>query len=263
MPGWLQAGLWGLLSGSALLIGTAVAWYAAIPSRVIAVIMSFGSGVLVSALSFDLMEEALHTGGFWPTIGGFVGGAAVYTAANVVLSHRGARHRKRSGSQQPSDAGSGIAIVLGALLDGIPESVAIGVSLLGPGSVGIAAVVAIFLSNVPEGLSGTAGMKKAGRSFAYVFGLWGGITLASGIAALLGYVVIGGLGTGVVAATDAVAAGAILAMIADTMIPEAFEVTHDYAGLITVLGFMVAFALSQLASPDKSPAPPPATTAPG
>jgi ZIP family zinc transporter len=211
--------------------------------------MAFGSGVLISALSFDLIGEAFRRGGFTPVAVGFLGGAAVYTAVNYVLNHHGARHRKRSGTQQPSetdDAGSGLAIALGALLDGVPESIVIGTSLLAGGAVSWVAVVAIFLSNIPEGLSSSAGMRKAGRSRAYVFGVWGAITLVSGAAAWAGFAVFGHFSAGVVAATTAVAAGAILAMLADTMIPEAFEHAHDFAGLITVAGFLAAFALSKL-----------------
>ena len=246
MPGWAQAGGWGLVSGSALIIGALIAYFAAVPSRVIAFVMSFGSGVLISALSFELMEEGFTPGRVVADRFGFVAGATVYTFANVWLSRRGAKHRKRSGEQQPSDADSGTAIALGALLDGIPELVVIGVSLLGGGVVSMTAVIAIFLSNIPEGLSSASGMKKAGRSALYIFGLWTGITIISGIAALLGYIVVGDLGPGVVAATNAVAAGAILSMIADTMIPEAFEANHDYAGLVTVIGFLIAFGLSHL-----------------
>lgn len=141
---------------------------------------------------------------------------------------------------------AGLAIAVGALLDGIPESIVIGVTMIHGGAVSWVAVIAIFLSNVPEGLSSAAGMKQAGRSALYVFGLWTAIAVVSGIASLIGYSVFAGFSEGVIAATEAVAAGAILAMIADTMIPEAFEVAHDYAGLITVAGFLAAFVLSKL-----------------
>jgi ZIP family zinc transporter len=245
---WLEAGLWGLLAGSALLIGAAVGYHARVPQRLIAAIMAFGSGVLISALSFDLMQEAYERGGFGATATGFVVGAVVYTAANWVLTHKGAKHRKRSGDQQTKEsenAGSGAAIALGALLDGIPESIVIGLSLLAGGNVSFVAVSAIFLSNIPEGLSSAAGMKKAGRSAVYTFGVWGGIALTSGLAALVGFTLFEGCSSGVVAATTATAAGAILAMLADTMIPEAFEGSHELAGLITVLGFLAAFALTK------------------
>ena len=248
LPLWLQAGLWGLLAGGALLLGAFVGYRFQVPQRLIAAIMAFGSGVLISALSFELMEHAFHTGGIASTAAGFLGGALVYTLANWFLSQRGARHRKRSARQRPAheNGGSSTAIAVGALLDGIPESIVIGLSMLGGSGVSMVAVAAIFLSNIPEGLSSAAGMKQSGRSRRYIFGIWGGIALASGVAALLGYSVFRHFSPQVVAATTAVAAGGVLAMLVDTMIPEAFEETHDFAGLITVTGFLAAFTLSKL-----------------
>ena len=249
MPLWLQAGLWGFVAGAALLIGAAIAYFVQVPQRIIAGIMAFGSGVLISALSFDLMDEAYKRGGFDSTAIGFLGGASVYTFANWILNKQGAKHRKQSGEKQPTeseDSGSGLAIALGALLDGIPESIVIGLSMLQGGKVSMVAVIAIFLSNIPEGLSSAAGMKKAGRGAGYIFGVWGGIAAISGVAALVGYSVFSGFNSEIIAATTAVAAGGILAMLADTMIPEAFEEAHEFAGLITVAGFLCAFVLTKM-----------------
>lgn len=250
MPQWAVAGLWGSLGGSALVLGATAGWFFRLPRRVIAGVMAAGAGVLISAVAFELIEQAARQGGLLSTGVGFVAGALVYTLANVALARYGAKHRKRSGSSpdkaQPSETG-GLAIAVGALLDGVPESIVIGVSLLGGGAVGVATVAAVFLSNIPEGLSSAAGMKQAGRSFRYVFGVWGGIAAASGLAAVVGSIAFADAPPPVIAAVTAVAAGAILAMLVDTMIPEAFETAHDYAGLITVIGFLAAFALTRLA----------------
>jgi len=248
MPVWIEAGLWGLLGGAALVLGALVAWFVKVPPAVVAAVMAFGSGVLISAVAFDLMEEAADSGGLGPTALGFGGGAVVYLGANALLARRGARHRKRSGDQQPSESeqeGSGAAIAVGALLDGIPESVVLGVGLLAGGAVSFPVLAAVFISNVPEGLSSAAGMKRSGRSARYVFGVWTTIAVLSGLAALLGYVTLGSAPPEVIAVITAVAAGAILTMIADTMIPEAFQQTRTWTGLITALGFLVAFAIDR------------------
>jgi len=251
MPLALQAGLWGLVSGSALLIGAVAGWFAPMSRRLVAGIMAFGAGVLISALSFELMDEAWRDGGVWPVAGGFFGGAALFTICNQLLAAWGARHRKRSdpklrSSHGQQNANNGAALALGALIDGIPESIVIGVSLLEGRGVGFVAVVAVFLSNLPEGLASAAGMRAEGKSAAFVFLLWSAIALVSGAAALGGYLAFDGVAPAAVAAVQAVAAGAILAMIVDTMVPEAFEGTPDYAGLIAVAGFLAAFLLSKL-----------------
>src|SRR3954471_746915 len=248
MPTWLEAGLWGLLGGGALVIGALIAWFTSVPPKIVAAVMAFGSGVLISAVAFDLMEEAENTGGMPATASGFLAGAVVYLAANLVLARRGARHRKRSSGMMPSEseqAGSGMAIAIGALLDGIPESVVLGLGLLGGGTVSASVLAAVFISNVPEGLSSAAGMKRSGRSARYVFGVWIGIAVISGLSALFGYVALGGAPPELVAVITAIAAGAILTMVADTMIPEAFEKTILWTGVITTVGFLVAFALER------------------
>lgn len=248
MPVWLQALFWGTLAGSALVLGSALSWWWSIPAKVVSLIMSFGAGVLVSALAFDLVDEAVRGGGLWSTVGGFLTGAVVYVAANALLATRGAQHRKRSRGKQPSEAdspGSGTAIAVGALLDGIPESVVLGLGLVAGGAVSPAVLAAVFISNVPEGLSSTAGMKRAGRSAGYVFSVWGGIAILSGLASVIGYATLQNAPGEVVAFITATAAGAILAMLADTMIPEAFEEHHMLTGLVTATGFVAAFAISQ------------------
>ena len=249
MPVAIQAGLWGALAGSALVVGALVGWFVRLPPRWIAAVMAFGAGVLVSALSFEMMEQAWRRGGLVATSLGFLGGALAYTAAGAALARAGAKHRKRSGDRQRSEArraGSGAAIAIGALLDGVPESIVVGLSLLDGAGPSVATVVAVFLSNLPEGLSSAAGMRAAGRSAVYVLGVWAAIAAASGIAAWAGCALMADVPTPVVGGVSAVAAGAVLAMVADTMIPEAFETAHEAAGLITVAGFLASFVLSKL-----------------
>lgn len=249
MNGVMLAAFWGFVGGSALLLGAAVGYYTHLKQRIIAGIMAFGSGVLISALTLELMNDAYKRGGILYAGLGFLLGATIYTLANLYLATRGAKHRKRSGGQQISEkqeSGSGAAIAIGSLLDGIPESIVIGLTLLSGGHVNAVAVTAVFLSNIPEGLSSASGMKKAGRSPKYIFGVWAGIALTSGIASLAGYSIFSHFSPTVVAATTALAAGAILTMLVDTMIPEAFEYAQNLSGLITVLGFLISFFLSKI-----------------
>ena len=209
-----------------------------------AVVMAFGAGVLLSSVAFELMDEAYGVGGIDAAAPGLLLGAAVFYVADREVNRRGGERRKNAGDRQ---GGSAAAIAIGALLDGIPESAAIGISLIEGGGVGIALVAAVFLSNVPEGLSSAAGMKRAGRSPAYVLGLWGAVTLASTLAALLGYLFLAGASGNVVAAIQSFAAGAILTMLASTMMPEAYEEGGPVVGIVTTVGFLLAFFLSRVA----------------
>jgi ZIP family zinc transporter len=206
--------------------------------------MALGAGVLVSSVAFELMDEAYKIGGLDAAAPGLLLGAAVFYLADREVTRRGGERRKNSGDEQ---GGSATAIAIGALLDGIPESAAIGISLIEGGGVGIALVAAVFLSNVPEGLSSAAGMRRAGRSPAYVLGLWGAVTLASTLAALLGYLFLDGASGNVVAGIQSFAAGAILTMLASTMMPEAYEEGGPVVGVVTTVGFLLAFVLSRVA----------------
>lgn len=243
----LVAGAWGLASGSSLVLGAAAS-YAFNPSRrVVAGFMAFGCGVLIAALAFELMDEAAQNSGVAVASLAFIAGACAFTFPNILLNRWGAARRKHSGSEQPSteQGGSGLALALGALLDGIPEGLVIGVSALNGGAVSWVMLAAVSLSNFPEGLGSVSGMRKAGRSRCYVFGVWGAIAFASGVAALLGNLLLADAPPAVIAAVSAIAAGAILAMLVETMVPEAFEVARDYSGLIAAFGFVAAYALSR------------------
>jgi ZIP family zinc transporter len=247
---FLQAGLWGLLAGSGLLIGATIAvlFGAQLSHRIIAAVMGFGSGVLIAVLSVDLMEVAFQDGGAGAAIAGILLGAAVFSVINWRLARHGAKHRNRCGDcvQQSSETehkGSGMAIAVGALLDGIPESIVIGLSLLGSGKIGLALVAGFFLANVPQGLSSALGMKLAGRSHRYIFSVWIGIPLICGIAAAAGNFALGSVPPALPAMILAFAAGGVLAMLAESMIPEAFEDAQPFIGLITVIGFLAAFLI--------------------
>ncbi|WP_373048544.1 ZIP family metal transporter [Vulgatibacter sp.] len=250
MPLLGQAVAWGLIAGSGLLLGAvaAVSLSGRLPHRVIAGTMSFGGGVLIAQLSVDLMEAAFRRGGPAAATAGFLAGAVVFCSANWRLSRAGARHRNRCGGcvQQPTESqhpGSGRAIALGAVLDGIPESLVIGLSLLGGERTGIGLVAGFFLANIPQGLSSASGMLKARRSTRYIFGVWTGIPVSGGLASGAGLLLLGGAPPAVLATILAFAAGGVLAMLAESMIPEAAEDAQPFTGLFAVLGFLCAFLI--------------------
>lgn len=238
----LTAAWWGFVGGFALILGALAGLYLPASKRVIGLIMGFGTGVLISAVAFELTHEAYDRAGTDAVVVGLVAGALTFFAGDWWVDSRGGSRRKSPKGTQ-GNAGA-MALVIGALLDGIPESAAIGISMVDGGAVGLAVLVAVFLSNIPESFSASVGMKASGRSVGYILGLWGIVTLASTIAAALGFAVLGGASDLLIAATQAFAAGAILTMLSDTMIPEAVEHAGAWVGLVTVFGFGCAFLLS-------------------
>jgi ZIP family zinc transporter len=238
----LEAAFWGFVGGGALLIGAVAGIWLPVSNRVVGLVMAFGAGVLVSALAFELTREAYEESGGVAVVLGLLAGSAVFFAGDWFIDQRGG-HRRKS-PKGPQEGAGAMALVLGALLDGIPESAAIGVSLIGGGSVGVAVVAAVFLSNVPESLSASSGMRAGGRSVRSIMTMWLAVTAASTVAAALGYGLLAGADPALIAVIQAFAAGAILTMLADTMLPEAVEHAGQFVGVLTVIGFAAAFLLS-------------------
>ncbi|WP_062058378.1 ZIP family metal transporter [Cellvibrio sp. OA-2007] len=246
MPVWLQAGSWGFVVASALLLGSALGWFIRFPPRAVAYVMAFGSGVLLAALSFDLVGDALEEAELSWVAGGFLAGAIAFSLINYRLNSYSVKHRKRSRHQQVTENNNGMAIAAGTLLDGVPESMAIGLLVASGGQLSWATIAAIFISNIPEALSSTAGMRRAGRSGWFMVRLWGGMALLSGVFAIIGAVFFGSAPDHIRALITCVAAGGIFAMVVETMIPEAFAETHELSGLIAATGFIIAVAMQVL-----------------
>jgi zinc transporter, ZIP family len=236
---------WGLLAASSLVLGAIVAIRFPIGARTIGLIMGFGSGVLISAVAFDLIEEAVATSsGQGGVLIGIFAGCLVFFAGDSLIDRLGGGDRKDAAGSQES--GSALAIVLGTVLDGIPESAVIGMVIFQNGAVGAAYLIAVFISNLPESLSSTAGLLRGGWSKPQIVWMWIAIALVSGLASLVGYRFFQNSSPSVVAFVLAFAGGAILTMLADTMMPEAYEHGGKLVGVMTTLGFVVAFTIHTL-----------------
>jgi ZIP family zinc transporter len=207
--------------------------------------MAFGAGVLISAVAYELVGEAFETSkGAGGVALGLFAGCATFSIGDALIDRMGGEMRKRSGGEQAS--GSGLAIVLGIVLDGIPESIVIGLSLLAGEGVSAAVLAAVFLSNLPEAVSATTGLSKAGWTQRRVLGLWVLVAAVAGLASLAGYAWLENASVNTIAFVLAFAGGAVLTMLADTMMPEAFEHGGKLVGVFTTIGFAIAFAISSL-----------------
>jgi zinc transporter, ZIP family len=240
-----EAFAWGIVAGSSLVLGGLIALRFDIPSRVVALVMAFGAGVLISAVAYELVAEAFETSaGEGGVALGLFAGALTFFAGDTLIDRFGGEGRKSSAGEQ--GGGSPLAIVLGIVLDGIPETAVIGLSLLEGPAVSGAVIAAVFLSNLPESIAATTGLVRSGWRPLRILALWAMVMLVSGLAALAGYGLLEDASPRAVAFVLAFAGGAVLTMLADTMMPEAYERGGRLAGLGTTLGFAVAFWISSL-----------------
>lgn len=237
----IEAAAWGLLGASSLLVGAAIGLRFRIPDRALGLLLGFGAGTLISALAFELTEDAFALGGADTVAAGLGAGAVTYYFGDRALErHGGAAKRGEAAASRRL----GLALLLGAVLDGIPETAVIGISLLDGGAVSAPMLAAVFLSNLPESVSASASLR--GEDHRRVFGLWACVTVACMLSAALGYGLLGGASPSLIGFVEAFAGGAVLMTVADAMLPDAQKLGGRTVGLLTVLGFALAYLLSTL-----------------
>ncbi|MDG4800032.1 hypothetical protein [Micromonospora sp. WMMD980] len=257
----MRAFVFGMVASSALLLGAAAGVWIRLPKRWLAVLLAFASGALITALAFELFEDAYEQGGIWRAAIGLVVGAGVFTVLSAGLDRvaQGGRRqphgsekldpdaaaRDRAASTASTTGAAGLALLAAVTLDGVPENVALGVSL-GEGTGGLALLAAIFVSNFPEALVGSASMRAQGRSIAFVLGTWGVCAAVLVAAVVLGAGPLSHTAPETISLPLAFAAGAVLASLADTLMPEAYEKGGPPVALSTTAGFVLSFVLATL-----------------
>lgn len=232
---------WGALAASSLLIGALAALARGWSRRLIGLVLAFGAGALISAVSFELALEGSDTGGFGWLAAGLALGGVTYYLMDGVVDRIGAPGRAR---ERHASGDAGPALALGAFLDGIPEQLVLGIGLAGGEPVSVGLLAAIFVSNLPEAIGSASAMRDAGRPARTIVGLWAGVALCCALATVAGYALGDAVSGELRAAIDGFAAGALLVMLVDSMIPDATQDSGRQAGLVTVLGFALAAALS-------------------
>jgi zinc transporter, ZIP family len=237
-----EAFFWGLVGGSSLVIGGAMARRLPLTRRHVGLIMAFGSGVLISAVAYELVHEAFETSAGDGGIAlGLLLGSALFFGAEVLIDRLASKRPDAGGPAQ-----SGRSLVLGIILDGIPESLVLGLTVLESGTVSVAFLVAVFIANLPEAIAATAALERAGRDPKRIMRFWVLVALGFGAASLLGYVALDAASPRTVAIVLAFAGGAVLTMLANTMMPEALHHGGKLAGFVTTVGFALAFGISTL-----------------
>ena len=242
----LEALLFGLVASSALVVGGTVGAYWNAPQQVSGVLLAFASGALIGALTFELFPDAFELGGLTLAGLGLLAGGATFVVVNTILDRRVEGDRsEQSDKKRVGATGSavGFALLAAVTLDGVPENLALGVSLVGE-SDSFTLLIAIFASNLPESLVGAIGMREAGRSRRFAIGLWAACGAVLAVAVVLGQAALSGAPEDVLAFFLAFAGGAVLASLADTLMPEAFEHGRPWNSLSTGVGFFVAFVLA-------------------
>ena len=240
-----EAFLWGLVGGSSLVLGGAIALRAPITRRHVGLIMAFGAGVLISAVAYELVHEAFETSAGDGGIAiGLLAGATVFFLAEVMIDRLGRAKQTTAGGVDTAVVGR--SIVLGIILDGIPESLVLGLTVLETGTVSVALLVAVFIANLPEAIAATAALERAGRDPRRMMRFWVLTALGFGLASFLGYVVLDTASPQTLAFVLAFAGGAVLTMLANTMMPEALHHGGKLVGFVTTLGFTLAFGISAL-----------------
>jgi len=235
---------WGLVAGSAAFLGAILGWFSRPTAETVGLLLAFASGILLAIAAFELFDDAFSTGGFAPAAVGLLAGAALFAGGLGLLDRRGAGKRKLSPTHTIEAREPARVVAMATVLEAIPEALIIGIAFYAEEDVGLAAVIAVFLSNVPESLATTARMRAIGRSAAYVAAVWGSVALATGLAALAGYLALGDLHPAGRAFAQALAGGAFLAFIANSMLPAAFADARNRAGFVLVVGFLTGYALS-------------------
>jgi len=263
-----EAAFWGAVGASALIVGAELAFAVRLSRMVIGLIMAFGVGALISSVSFELVAPALEDANAWKVTLGLAAGSATFFIGDRLIARIGGSNRKSPdggrGDEQANDTGAdddddaagddgdddgdggGLGIVLGTVLDGVPESAVLGMSLVGGAGVSVSLLAGIWVSNFPESLGSTVNMVTSGWTKGKIRLLWWGIIAISGLSAGIGFVLVDNSSVLSGVLIESFAAGALLTMIADEMAPEAYERSAVYAGLATVAGFALAVLLTSL-----------------